>query len=420
LIAPFVKTPLVANKLVDVVLVPVALTQVKFVRSKVPTAKLVKAPLVEKRFVVVTDVPVAKLNNKLLVFKVAIVDEPVTTSEAPVAVVKVNPSIVPEVESKLVKFAIEPFTVSVFNVVIVPVTYDNIVPERVAMVPVVAVKFAANRFVLVVFVPVALVQTRFVKLEGAEPVTVRFTTVALVAKRLVVVALVDVVSVNTPVEGVMLPICVPLIEPPEIVALDDVRFGAFKVMMVPVSAFIVVPEAVAKPSQFVEVPSLKVKLEMVPLVVTKFVTNKFVPVPFVKLVSCKSVAPFTVKAPEIDWFVEETLVNVECPTTFKLPFDVRLVEAMILVEETAFVAVRSPCTRKLLVEVPPLNWMSCVVVLPAFVTIWKVETVPDGQFVPSNRQTGEPFTISELPEELLKLKVAVEVPFANTKSVTVS
>ena len=43
---------------------------------------------------------------------------------------------------------------------------------------------------LVVFVPVALVQRTFAKLEGVAPVSVRFAKVAVVAKKLVVVALV--------------------------------------------------------------------------------------------------------------------------------------------------------------------------------------------------------------------------------------
>jgi hypothetical protein len=136
-------------------------------------------------------------------------------------------------------------------------------------VPFVAPKLVAKRLVEVVLVPVAFVQVNSATFSG--PVKFKFAMVALVANKFVVVALVDVVSVKTPVEGVILPICVPLIDPPEMVAFEEVKFGAFKVMMVPVSALIVVPEAVANPSQFVEVPSLKVKFEMVPLVVTKFV-----------------------------------------------------------------------------------------------------------------------------------------------------
>ena len=38
------------------------------------------------------------------------------------------------------------------------------------------------------------------------------------------------------------------------------------------------------------------------------------------------------------------------------------------------------------VDVPPPKTMALVVVLPALVTIWKFDTVPVGQFVPSNRQ----------------------------------
>lgn len=61
-IAPFTTVPLVTNKFVEVVFDPVAFTQVKFVRLRVPAVRLVKAPFVANRLVVVTDVPVARLN----------------------------------------------------------------------------------------------------------------------------------------------------------------------------------------------------------------------------------------------------------------------------------------------------------------------------------------------------------------------
>jgi hypothetical protein len=54
------------------------------------------------------------------------------------------------------------------------------------------------KLVEVVFVPVALVHMRLVKLEGDEPLTVRFWIVALVAKKFVVVALVEVVFAKYP------------------------------------------------------------------------------------------------------------------------------------------------------------------------------------------------------------------------------
>lgn len=50
------------------------------------------------------------------------------------------------------------------------------------------------------------------------------------------------------------------------------------------------------------------------------------------------------------------------------------------------------------VDVPPANWIAFVVVFPAFVTVWKLAAVPDGQFVPLARQTCWPSTKSEAPE----------------------
>jgi hypothetical protein len=49
-------------RFVLVVFVPVALTQVRFVRPREPTARFVNEAFVEKRFVEVTDVPVALVN----------------------------------------------------------------------------------------------------------------------------------------------------------------------------------------------------------------------------------------------------------------------------------------------------------------------------------------------------------------------
>jgi hypothetical protein len=54
--------------------------------------------------------------------------------------------------------------------------------------------------------------------------------------------------------------------------------------------------------------------------------------------------------------------------------------------------VRAPWIAKSLVDVPPANWMALVVVLPAFVTVWRLGVVPVGQFVPLARHTIDPFT----------------------------
>jgi hypothetical protein len=60
--------------------------------------------------------------------------------------------------------------------------------------------------------------------------------------------------------------------------------------------------------------------------------------------------------------------------------------------------VLSPKTKKVedtvkdAVDVPPPKTMAFVVVLPAFVTVWRFGVVPEGQFVPLARQTKEPPT----------------------------
>jgi hypothetical protein len=122
---------------------------------------------------------------------------------------------------------------------------------------------------------------------------VAFVNVAFVEIKFVLVTV-----VNTAVEGVTAPIVVPLMEPPRIVAFAVVRLSAFKL----------VPEAVAKPNQLVDVPFVNdsmpeliefvVKLEIVlvvafmvePEAVVKpnqpevaFVAVKFVIAPFVTL-----------------------------------------------------------------------------------------------------------------------------------------
>lgn len=60
--------------------------------------------------------------------------------------------------------------------------------------------------------------------------------------------------------------------------------------------------------------------------------------------------------------------------------------------------VRRPLTvaevlkTKSAVLVPPANWMAFVVVLPAFVTVWRFGVVPVGQLVPEARHTATPLT----------------------------
>ncbi len=90
-------------------------------------------------------------------------------------------------------------------------------PEEVANKTLPGVMVVIPKFVVVVFVPVAFVHVRLIKLDGAEPFTVRFVMVPFVANRFVEVALVEVVFVNIPVEAVVPPIGVPLIVPPVMV-----------------------------------------------------------------------------------------------------------------------------------------------------------------------------------------------------------
>jgi hypothetical protein len=205
---------------------------------------------------------------------------------------------------------IEPLFAKSWVVEATPEAYRLVVEAEPKMAEV------AKRFVEVVFVPVALVQVRFE--TASAPERVRFAMVALVAPKFVAksaveVALVLVTFVKTPVDGVVAPIVVPLIDPPEIVALEEINVGAVSVAMLPEFALMVVPLAVVKPNQDVEVPFPKerfamVPFVMVPLVVKKFVEVVLVPVAFVQvmLVGEKFEAERFVKTP----FVANRLVVV--------------------------------------------------------------------------------------------------------------
>ena len=150
----------------------------------------------------------------------------------PVALVKLKPVMVPAVERRLVKFPETMFTVVPFKVATVPEVNDMVEPVteptvKVETLPAVALNEVAKRLVEVVLVPVAFVQAR---LETArEPDKLRFAIVALVAAKLVVVAFVVVTFVIK-------------------------AFDASRLPIEPFNAFMVVPEAVAKPNQLVEVP----------------------------------------------------------------------------------------------------------------------------------------------------------------------
>ena len=143
------------------------------------------------------------------------------------------------------------------------------------------------------FVVVAPVTVSDDRERGEE--TVRLPMVAAFAKRFVLVTVVPVKVVNVPAAGLEPPITVLLIAPPVIVALEEENEPEESEPMVAVFAFKVVPEAVAKPNQEVEVPLVKERLETVPLVIvpfvrTPFVANKFVVVADVPVASVNVVA----------------------------------------------------------------------------------------------------------------------------------
>ncbi len=177
-------------------------------------------------------------------------------------------------------------------------------PEAEVKAKVVAVAFVATRFVVV-----ASVTVRDERERGEE--TVREPMVALFAKRLVLVTVVPVRVVKVPAAGVEPPITVLLIVPPEIVALEEEREAEDREPMDAVFAFNVVPEAVAKPSQEVEVPFVNERLEMVPFVIVPLVKTPFVAKRLV-VVTLVAVA-----------FVAKTSPNVESPVTFNVPVAVR-------------------------------------------------------------------------------------------------
>ena len=161
------------------------------------------------------------------------------------------------------------------------------------------------------------------------------------------------------------------------VAEPNVRF-----VMVPevASRFVVVTETAVTE---VMVPLVETRFSIVPFVAVRRVTKSEEPVAFVKVVFWREERPLAVKMP--------------------------LTVALVLKTKSA-------------VEVPPANWIAFVVVLPAFVTVWRLGVVPVGQLVPLARHTAMPPTkIAEevtvvadnvlafnvVPVALPKLKVAI-------------
>ena len=110
----------------------------------------------------------------------------------------------------------------------------------------------------------------------------------------------------------------------------------------PLAALSVVPEAVAKPSQPVEVTLVK----------APYVANKLVAVALVMVVPSRLLRPVTAK------LVVVTLLPVALPKVKPSPNETAPVTANVPVTVKLLLMVKAP------VEVPPANWIVLVVTLP--------------------------------------------------------
>jgi hypothetical protein len=216
----FVKNEFVAKRFVDVVFTPVAFVHVRFVGFNALTWRLVTKSVVA----------------------VALVKTPVDGVDAPIVVPLIEP---PEIVTfEEARFVTVPFVEVRF--VIVPLVAKKFVPVaevndsevivpllefKVAIVPFVAPKEPVNKLV-----PVAFVKVSVPRAEAPE--TARVVREPFVAKRFV-----EVTFVNTPVEGTLAPIVVPLIDPPLIVAFEETSVGAVSVVIVPLVAKKLAPVA---------------------------------------------------------------------------------------------------------------------------------------------------------------------------------
>jgi hypothetical protein len=177
---------------------------------------------------------------------------------------------------------------------------------------------------------------------------------------------------------------------------------------------------------FREVP---VAFEKPRLVAKKFVVVALVPVALVKVTPAREETPVTESVPvavrlevvrppksvrvvvaKAPRFVTEARVSASAaaegqPTPFckQIPCPATVAEAKeakfaLKIDPVALTKVSKPLTltdelkTKSPVEVPPPNWIAFVVVLPAFVTVWKFGLVLEGQLVPFAKQTAIPFT----------------------------
>jgi hypothetical protein len=188
----------------------------------------------------------------------------------------------------------------------------------------------ALMFVEVVLVPVAFVQVRLAALKGA----VEVPPANWIAFVVVLPLFVTVCRFAEVLEGQFVPFVRHTVCPVTKRVEPDAELK-FKNPVDVTFAKFVFQRSAAEPSESTaSAPGIR-------SVVTRPVTARFVPVPFTKLRDCSVVVPVTAKSA---------------------------------------------------VDVPPANWMAFVVVLPLFVTDWKVGETPDGQFVPFARHTRWPVT----------------------------
>jgi hypothetical protein len=260
----------------------------------------------------------------------------------------------------------------------------------------------------VVLVPVALVQTRFVKEDGAEPRMVKLETASWVK-----------------------------------VALDasswvNDALPAESTFVAMVEAVNEEPDAVLKPNHPVEVPFTKLtspidaepKLADVEETARKAAVfaKRFVVVTEVEVTSARTAFQRSEAEPSERAASSVGMREVETPPSTARP-------VVVTLEPWAFVKVRpwreaEPSTVSVEetetvlpntnapVDVPPLNTKALVVVFPALVTVWRLETVPVGQFVPSAKHGSFPFTYScdvEAMPETVTLVAATFVPVAFVK-----
>ena len=274
----FVKIEFVAKRFVLVVFVPVALVHVRPVRAAFPSVRLVKLAFVAKRFVEVelvevvlvktaVDGVVAPIEELLMVPPLIVSASDTFESESE-----------PVIEPKDARASVTPALPSV--------------PELIAVALTLPVASIVNPLTTIASV---------IELLGSEttPETVR----------LVVAELVEVELVKTPVDGVVAPIGALLMEPPVIATPTSVPPRWFTETKLPPAALIVVPEAVAKPSQ-VAVAFVRILFVPIKFVAKRLVLVVLVPVALVQIKPEAESELDSVKFVKLA-FVAKRLVEVE-------------------------------------------------------------------------------------------------------------